>query len=177
MANNARRYGVDEEIVLRLIAARADASGFHEEIAKTDKYKKEIQVKKELSDKNVAFGQELQLNKTYLLSNTFGIYSKEESRYEKEFGGIFLDNFQVKIKEMARRIATTKATQLIFRATFRHSYNEGTVKEVCQKMTTRLNKQLKELKGKDFQPLRYKLNEVKRAQSKDMAGYFVLLKE
>ena len=78
---------------------------------------------------------------------------------------------------MARRIATTKATQLIFRATFRHSYNEGTVKEVCQKLTTRLNNQLKELKGKDFQPISYVLNEVKRAQSKDMAGYFVLLKE
>ncbi|AFC26052.1 hypothetical protein [Saprospira grandis] len=176
-ANHARGYGVDEEIVLRLIAARAEASKFHEEIAKTDKYKKEIQTKKELSDKNVAFGQDLQLNKTYLLGNTFGIYSKEESRYEKEFGGILLDNFQAKIKEMARRIATTKATQLIFRATFRHSYNEGTVKEVCQKLTERLNKHLKELKGKDFHPLSYVLNEVKRTESKDMAGYFVLLKD
>ncbi|AFC25212.1 hypothetical protein SGRA_2484 [Saprospira grandis str. Lewin] len=66
---------------------------------------------------------------------------------------------------------------MIFRATFRHSYNEGTVNEVCQKLTERLNKHIKELKGKDFHPLRYKLNEVKRTESKDMAGYFVLLKE
>ena len=176
-ANHARRYGVDEEIVLKLIAARAEASKFHEEISKTDKYKKEIQTKKELSDKNIAFGQDLQLNKTYLLSNTFGIYSKEETRYEKEFGGIFLDNFQAEVKEMAARIATTKTTQLIFRAAFRHSYNEGTVNDVCQKLTTRLNNHLKELKGKDFYPLSYVLNEVKRTQSKDMAGYFVLLKE
>ena len=176
-ANNARWYGVDEEIVLKLIAARAEASKFHEEIAKTDKYKKELQIKKELSDKNVAFGQDLQLNKTYLLSNTFGIYSKEETRYEKEFGGIFLDNFQAKIKEMAARIATTNTTQLIFRATFRHSYDGAVVNDVCQKLTERLNSHLKELKGKDFHPLSYKLNEVKRTQSKDMAGYFVLLKE
>ncbi|MCH2044019.1 MAG: hypothetical protein MK212_07720 [Saprospiraceae bacterium] len=121
----------------------------------------------------------LQLDHAYTLAGTFGIYSKFEKRYETEFGGIMLNDFEKEKKEMAERIAQTEANHLVFRCSFRkpYSFNRGTVEQVCDNLTSTLRYHLKEIQGKNFKGLTHEIAEIKQGEGKDMAGYFVLLKK
>ena len=77
---------------------------------------------------------------------------------------------------MAERMAPTTANHLVFRCSFRQSFDRSVVEQVCSHLTEKLGRHLKDIKGQAFNKLSFEISSIEQGKGKDMAGYFILLK-